>query len=77
MKKENPPTLLVEMYTGIATMENSMEVPPKNKSSFHMIQKSHFWAYIQKKNNNCNSERYTYSFAHSSTIYKNQDIETI
>ena len=57
-------------------MENSMEVPPKDKSSFHMIQKSHFWVYIQKKKIITNLERYTYSFAHSSTIYKSQDIET-
>ena len=26
-RKENPPTLLVGMYIGIVTVENSMEVP--------------------------------------------------
>ena len=30
-KKGNPPTLLVGMYTGAATMENSMEAPQKLK----------------------------------------------
>ena len=28
-KKGNPPTLLVEMQAGAATLENSMEVPQK------------------------------------------------
>ena len=26
-RKENPPTLLVGMYTGAATLKNSMEIP--------------------------------------------------
>ena len=26
-EKGNPPTLLVGMYIGVATMENSMEIP--------------------------------------------------
>ena len=31
-RKGNPSTLLVEMQTGIATVENSMEFPQKTKS---------------------------------------------
>ena len=31
--KGNPPTLLVGMYIGAATMENSMEVPQKTKNT--------------------------------------------
>ena len=31
-KKGKPPTLLVGMYIGTATMENSMEVPYKAKN---------------------------------------------
>ena len=30
--KGNPPTLLVGMYIGVATIENSMEVPQKAKN---------------------------------------------
>ena len=30
MRKENPPTLLVGMQIGAATMENSLEVPQEN-----------------------------------------------
>ena len=32
MEKGNPPTLLVEMCVGVATMENRMEVPQKTKN---------------------------------------------
>ena len=31
-RKGNPPTLLVGMYVGVATMENSMEGPQKTKN---------------------------------------------
>ena len=31
-RKGNPPTLLVGMYIGTATMENSTEVPQKTKN---------------------------------------------
>ena len=31
-RKGNPPTLLVGMEIGAATMENRMEVPQKNKN---------------------------------------------
>ena len=31
-RKENPSTLLVKMYTGATTMENSMEFPQKIKN---------------------------------------------
>ena len=31
-RKGNPPTLLMEMQTGVATMESSMKVPKKTKN---------------------------------------------
>ena len=31
-RKENPPTLLVGMEIGAATMENNMEIPQKTKN---------------------------------------------
>lgn len=36
----NPPTMLVRMETGTATMENSMELPQKTKKGYHKIQQS-------------------------------------
>ena len=44
--KGNPPTLLVGMYIGAATVENSMEVPQKTNKSYHMIQQSHSRVYL-------------------------------
>ena len=39
-RKGDPPTMLVGMETGTATMENSMELPQKTKKSYHKIQQS-------------------------------------
>ena len=44
-RKGNPPTLLVGMYTGAATVENSMEVPQKTNKSHHVIQQPHSRVY--------------------------------
>ena len=41
-------TLLVGMFIGVATMENSMEISQKTKS-YSMIQQSHSWEYILMK----------------------------
>ena len=46
MKKRDPHILLVRMYTGVVTIENSTEVP--QKENYHMNQKSHFQVYIQR-----------------------------
>lgn len=42
-------TLLVGMYTGAATMENSTKVPQGLRTNYHKIQLYHFWVFIQKK----------------------------
>ena len=49
-RKGNPPTLLVGMYIGVATMENSMEVPHKTKSRT-IIRSSNFTPeHVSKEN---------------------------
>ena len=49
-RKGNPPTPLVGMKVGAATVENSMEFPQKAKQEgYHMIQQSHSWEYIWRK----------------------------
>ena len=46
-RKENPCALLVEMQTGAATVENSMETPQKIKKCICLMsQQSPFWEYI-------------------------------
>ena len=47
-RKGNSITLLVGMFIGAATVENSMEVSQKTKS-YYMIQQSHSWEYILTK----------------------------
>ena len=47
--KRSPLILLVGMYIGAATMENSMEVPQKAENRVDMIQQLHSWAYTQTK----------------------------
>ena len=43
--KENPSTLLVGMYIGVATMENSMEIPQKIKNRT-TIQSCNFYTFF-------------------------------
>ena len=38
--KGNPSTLLVGMYIGVVTLENSTEVPQKTKNIVYMIQQA-------------------------------------
>jgi len=49
--KREPPALLVGMYVGAATVENSMEVPQKTDKSYHMIQQSHSGVYTGQTKN--------------------------
>ena len=46
VQKGEPYYSAVRLQTGIATMENSKEIPQKNN---HMIQQFHFWVLIQRK----------------------------
>ena len=72
-RKGNPPTPLVGMKVGAATVENSMEVPQKaKKEGYHMIQLSDSWAYIWK---NHNLKRFLHTYVQSSTIHNSQDKE--
>ena len=48
-RKGNPPTLLVGIYVGATTMENSMEIPQKTKMELLYDPAIHFWEYIQTK----------------------------
>ena len=70
--KGNPPILLVGMYIGAATVEDSMEVPQKTNKNHHMIQQSHSRVYIGQTN----FKRYMHPCVHSITIHNSQDMET-
>lgn len=44
-----PSALLIRLRNGVTTMENGMMNSQKIKQNCCMIQKFHFWIYIQKK----------------------------
>ena len=50
-RKGNNPILMVGIYIGIATVENSMKFLKriKKKKKCHMTQKSKSWVYIQRR----------------------------
>ena len=72
-RKENPPTLLVGMQIGEATMENSTEVPQKTKNRVAIWSSNPTPGHISRQN--YNSKRYMDPYVHSSTIYDSQDME--
>ena len=73
-RKRNPPTLLVGMKVGAATMENSMEVPQKAKNKTTTCSSNPTPGRIPGKN--YKSKRYMHPYVHSSTIHNSQDMET-
>ena len=66
-RKGNFPTLKVGMKVGAATMENSMEVPQKAKSSVAIWSSNPTPGHTSRQN--FNSKRYIHPYIHSSTIH--------
>ena len=66
---------VVGMHTGAATMENNMEFPQKTKN------RTTTWSFNPSPGHttrgNSNSKKYTHLNVLSSTIYSEQDLETI
>ena len=56
-RKENSCMLLVRMQIGAATMENSMEVPPKTKNRTTTWSNNSTIGNISKENENINLKR--------------------
>ena len=57
----------------LATIENSMEVPQRNKNKVAIWSSNPIPWHISRQN--CNSKWYMYTYVHSSTIYSSQDME--
>ena len=74
-RKGNLPTLLVGMWIGSATMDNSMEIPQKTKNRVVIWSSNSSPGHIPKQNYNL--KRYMCIYVHSSTIYNSEDMETI
>ena len=56
-------------------MENSVEVPQKNRNRATIWPRNFTPGYISPKDKNANSKRYMRPDVHSSTIHNSQDIE--
>ena len=74
-RKENPRALLVGMEFGVATMENCMAVPWKNKNRTTIRSSNSTPGYLSEENENMNSKRYLHPNVHCSIIYNSQDME--
>ena len=73
-RKGNPPTLLVGMQVGAATLENSMEVPQKveNRAT---LRPSNTTGYLPKVYRNTDSKGYMHPNICSSIINNSQTME--
>ena len=68
--------LLVGVYIGVATMENSTEVPQKFKNRTTIPSSDSTSAYFFEEKTT-NSKRYMHSHVHCSIIYNSHDMEII
>ena len=76
-RKGNPPTLLLEMWIGTATLENSVEGPLKTENRATIWPCSPTSGHILGKGENSNLKRYTCPNVHTNTIHNSQDMEAI
>ena len=76
-RKENPPTLLVEMQIGAATVESGRVFLKNLKNRTTIRARNSALGYISEKNKITNSKRHMHSSVHGSIIYNSQDMETI
>ena len=75
-RKGNPSALLVEMQTGEATVENSMEFPQKTKNGTALWPSNSAAGIIPYEAWNTNPKELVHPNVHSSTIYNSQVLET-
>ena len=73
--KGNAFALLVGMQTGAATVESSMEIPPKIKNGSAFWPRNPTSENISEGTQNINLEEHKYPYVHCSIIYNHQDME--
>ena len=75
-RKRNPSALSVEMQTGAATVESSMEeIPQKIKSGSAFWPRNPTSGNIAKGNQNTNLKEHKHPYVHCSIFYNCQDLE--
>ena len=75
-RKRSPHSLLVGMYTGRATMENSMEFQQKIRNRATTWPSNPSSSYLPPQIGNVNSQSYTHPFVDCSIIHGGQDKDT-
>ena len=74
-RKGNPFALLVEVQTGAATMENSMEISQKIKNGPAFWPSAPTLGNISEGTQNTNLKEHKHPYVHYSVIYSHQDVE--
>lgn len=81
-RKGNPRALLVGLHTGVAVMENDMEIPQnsieiqqKTKNRYIIQPINSSYGYLSKENENTNSERHIYVLLYSLQHYLQWSID--
>ena len=72
-RKGNPPALLMRLWIGTATVENSMEVPQKIKNRTTIWPSNSTSGCLSKEIQSTNLKRYTHPNVHCSTTYNSHD----
>ena len=67
--ERDPSALLVEMQTGTATVESSMEVPQKIKYTTTLWHNNSTSGHVSEETQNTNSKEYMHSSVNCSIIY--------
>ena len=74
-RKGNPPTLLVGMEIGAATMEDSREVSQKTKIRTNIWPSNSSPEYTSEKNKSTNLKRHMHPSVYNSIIYNCQGMK--
>lgn len=73
-RKGKPDALLVGLQIGVATIENSLEVPQKIKNRAAIPSSSSISGYVTKENRNTILKSYMHPYVHCRAIYNNHDM---
>ena len=71
--RRNPPTLLVGMEVGAATVENSTDVPQTNENRVNTWFSNFTSGYLPEENENTTYKRHMHPSIHCNIIYNCQD----
>ena len=74
--EEREPWCIGGTVVGVATMENSMEIPQKVKTKITRWSSHDTSGHLSKEREFTNLKRYSHLYVHHGIIYNSQDMET-